>query len=99
VFGALDVLAVVIAVELLGKRDAFAGYLTTAVGVGSLLAGSIAFALIGRRWIAPWILISGLVVGGALVAVDRQPFLTAVTGHAATRARASSIAIAHLDPP
>jgi MFS family permease len=91
VIGALDVLAVVIAVELLGKREAFAGYLTTAVGVGSLLAGSIAFALIGRRWIAPWILISGLVVGGALVAVSlvgsrvaESMMLLAVFGMAAT---------------
>ena len=33
-----------------------------------------------------------------LLAVDRDPFLTAVTGHATTRDRASSIAEAHLDP-
>jgi CRP-like cAMP-binding protein len=33
-----------------------------------------------------------------LLAVDREPFLIAVTGHAATRDRASSIAAAYLDP-
>jgi hypothetical protein len=33
-----------------------------------------------------------------LLAVGREPFLIAVTGHAATRDRASSIAAAHLDP-
>ena len=70
VIGVLDVLTVVIAVELLGKSEAYAGYLTTAVGAGSLIAGSVAFALIGRRWIAPWVLISGLAIGLALVAVS-----------------------------
>jgi len=34
-----------------------------------------------------------------LLAVDREPVLTAVTGHGTTRERASSIASAHLDPP
>jgi hypothetical protein len=33
-----------------------------------------------------------------LLAVDREPFLTAVTGHGTTHDRASSIASAHLDP-
>ena len=32
-----------------------------------------------------------------LLAVDREPFLTAVTGHAATRDRASSITATHLE--
>jgi MFS family permease len=70
VIGALDVLAVVIAVELLGKSAAFSGYLTTAVGVGAVIAGSITLALIGRRWIAPWILTSALTIGVAFVAVS-----------------------------
>jgi MFS family permease len=70
VIGALDVLAVVIAVELLGKSEAFSGYLTTAVGVGAVIAGSVALALIGRRWIAPWILTSAVTIGVALIAVS-----------------------------
>lgn len=70
VIGALDVLSVVIAVELLGRSESFSGYLTTAVGVGSLIAGSITLALIGRRWIAPWILISAVTIGVTLVAVS-----------------------------
>jgi CRP-like cAMP-binding protein len=32
-----------------------------------------------------------------LLAIDREPFLTAVTGHAATHNRASSITAAHLE--
>ena len=70
VIGALDVLSVVIAVELLGKSAAYSGFLTTAVGVGSLGAGGVALALIGRRWIAPWILISALAIGVTFVGVS-----------------------------
>jgi len=70
VIGAIDVLAVVIAVQLLGKPEAFAGYVTTATGVGCLIAGSLSFAVIGRRWIAPWMLTSAVVIGGALVGVS-----------------------------
>ena len=70
VIGALDVLSVVIAVELLGKSESYSGFLTTAVGVGSLIAVSVAFSLIGRRWIAPWILMSALAIGVTLFAVS-----------------------------
>jgi hypothetical protein len=68
--GALDVLAVVIAVTLLDKPEAYGGYVTTAVGVGSLIAGSISVAVIGRRWISPWMLTTALFVGAALVSVS-----------------------------
>jgi Cyclic nucleotide-binding domain/Major Facilitator Superfamily len=70
VIGALDVLAVVIAVELLRKSEAYSGFVTTAIGVGCLIAGALTVMLIGRRWIAPWILISGLAIGVSLVAVS-----------------------------
>ncbi len=70
VIGALDVLAVVIAVELLRKSAAYSGFVTTAIGVGCLIAGTLTVMLIGRRWIAPWILISGFAIGIALVAVS-----------------------------
>ncbi len=70
VIGALDVLAVVIAVELLGKSEAYAGYVTSAAGLGCLIAGSISLAVIGRRWISPWILSSGFAIGVALITVS-----------------------------
>jgi Cyclic nucleotide-binding domain len=70
VIGALDVLAVVIAVQLLGKSESFAGWVTTAIGVGCIVAGAVTVALIGRRWIAPWVLVSGFAIGLALVAVS-----------------------------
>ena len=68
--GALDVLAVVIAVELLGKTEAYSGYLNTTLGVGAVIAGGLGLLLIGRRWIAPWIVISGIAIGVALVGVS-----------------------------
>src|SRR5262249_40999041 len=40
------------------------------VGVGSLFAGGVALALIGRRWIAPWILAAAVTIGVALVGVS-----------------------------
>jgi hypothetical protein len=70
VIGAFDVLAAVIAVELLGKSEAFTGYVTSAAGVGCVIAGSISLLVIGRRWLSPWILSSGFAIGGALVAVS-----------------------------
>ena len=70
VVGAFDVLAVVIAVELLRKSEAYAGYVTTAVGVGCVAAAVVSVALIGRRWIAPWVLLSASVGSLALVGVS-----------------------------
>jgi MFS family permease len=70
VIGALDVLSVVVAVELLGKSESYSGFLSTAVGIGSVIAGMLTLALIGRRWIAPWILISAVTIGVALVGVS-----------------------------
>ena len=40
VIGAYDVVSVVIAVEILGKSESFTGFLTTATGVGSVIAGA-----------------------------------------------------------
>lgn len=77
VVGAFDVLSVVIAVELLFRSEAFSGYVTTAVGAGCVLAGSVSLLVVGRRRLAPWVLLSGAAVGGTLVAVsavgDRVP--------------------------
>ncbi len=70
VVGAVDVLAVVIAVELLHETEAFAGYVTAAVGLGCVIAGSISVALIGRRWIAPWIVASALAISLGLVGIS-----------------------------
>ena len=70
VMGAADVLAVVIAVKLLGRTEAFAGWVSTAFGAGMLAASALTVLIIGRRWLAPWILISGLGVGAALAGIS-----------------------------
>jgi hypothetical protein len=65
VIGALDVLFVVLAVDVLGAGSAWAGYLNTAYGVGSLLAGAAAVAVMGRR-LGPVLVPTALVLGVAL---------------------------------
>jgi MFS family permease len=49
VFGALTVLMVVLAFDLLDTGSAGVGFLNSAIGVGGLLGSAVAFALIGRR--------------------------------------------------
>ena len=65
VIGALDVLFVVLAVDVLDAGSAWAGYLNTAYGVGSLLAGAVAVAVMGRR-LGPVLVPTALVLGAAL---------------------------------
>jgi predicted MFS family arabinose efflux permease len=52
VFGALTVLVVVLALEVLKQGDAWVGFLNSALGVGGLLGSVAAFALVGRPRLA-----------------------------------------------
>jgi MFS family permease len=75
VAGALNVLIVVAALELLDLGDAGVGFLNSAVGVGGLLGALGAFALIGRQRLASDFGI-GLVLWGvpiALIGVFPEP--------------------------
>jgi MFS family permease len=76
VVGALDVLFVVLAVDVLDAGQAWTGYLNTAYGVGALAAGGLAAFLVGRR-LGPVLLVTACVLGAALAA-------TATTGLVAT---------------
>jgi MFS family permease len=78
VLGALDVLFVVLAIGVLHRGQAWAGYLNMAFGIGSLLAGSVTLMLVGRRLAVP-ILASGLVmgIGIGLTALSASAFVTA----------------------
>lgn len=49
VLGALDLLFVILAVTVLGRSEAWAGYLNSAFGVGAMLAGAVSVFLVGRR--------------------------------------------------
>jgi MFS family permease len=66
--GALDLLFVIVAVGVLGRSQAWAGYLNSAFGVGGMLAAAVSAMLIGRRLGIP-ILSAALVLSGALAAL------------------------------
>lgn len=65
--GALDVLFVVVAVDLLHRGEAWTGYLNTAYGAGGVLLGCFATLLVGRR-LGPVICLSALMLGLGLAA-------------------------------
>jgi hypothetical protein len=85
VVGALDVLYVVLAIDVLNAGDDWVGYLQAAFGVGALVASGLSAALVGRRLGVP-ILVSliGQAVAVALVATTGNvvvaAFLLAGTG-------------------
>ncbi len=65
VVGALDLLFVILAVTVLGRPQAWAGYLNSAYGIGAILAATVSVLLVGRRLGTP-ILGSALLLSGAL---------------------------------
>jgi MFS family permease len=68
VFGALDLLIVILAISVLGRPQAWAGYLNFACGAGALLAATVSAVLVGRRLGGP-ILGAALALSGALAAL------------------------------
>jgi len=68
VIGALDLLFVILAVTVLGRPQAWAGYLNAAYGVGAIPAAAVSVLLVGRRLGAP-ILAAALLLSGALTAL------------------------------
>ena len=80
VVGMLDVLAVVLALEILGMGPAGPGLMTAAAGIGGLLGAAGTAVLIGRHRMAPAVAAGMLATGGclALVAVAPGPAMAAV---------------------
>jgi MFS family permease len=68
VVGALDLLFVILAVTVLGRSQAWAGYLNSVYGVGAILAAAVSVFLVGRRLGVP-ILGAVLLLSGALSAL------------------------------
>jgi hypothetical protein len=66
--GAMTVLVVAAAIDLLSMGDAGVGVLTAAMGFGGLVGGVVAVALVGRERLAPGF-VAGLVVWGTGIAV------------------------------
>lgn len=67
VLGALDLLLVVLAIDILEAGESWVGYLNVAFGAGGLLVGGGAILLIGRR-LGPVLLLTSLVFGAGLAA-------------------------------
>jgi MFS family permease len=67
VIGALDLLFVVMAIDVLDAGQSWAGYLNTAYGAGAVLLGLLGALLVGRR-LGPVIVVTALGLGLALVA-------------------------------
>jgi hypothetical protein len=65
VVGALDLLFVILAISVLDRSQAWAGYLNSAYGVGAVLAAPASAMLVGRRLGLP-ILGAALLLSGAL---------------------------------
>ena len=72
VAGALDVLTVVLAIEVLGLGESGAGFVVSVLGVGGLVGGVLAMSVVGRR-MGPVLLVGALVRGLALLALGIQP--------------------------
>ena len=68
VVGALDLLFVILAISVLHRSQAWAGYLNSVYGVGAVLAAPVSATLVGRRLGLP-ILSAALLLSGALAVV------------------------------
>jgi MFS family permease len=76
--GALDVLYVVLAVGVLDHDGSYAGYLNAAFGAGGVVGIAATVALVGRRRLAPPLLLSLVLWSAALALVAIAPsFLVA----------------------
>lgn len=75
VHGVIDVAAVVIAVQMLGRSESLTGWLGAANGAGAVIGSALAVALVGRRRLTPAVLLGSVVQIAPLlvVAVWVQP--------------------------
>lgn len=67
VIGALDVLFVVLAIDVLEHGEGWAGYLNSAYGAGGVVVGAFASLIVGRR-LGPVVVATSCLLGTALAA-------------------------------
>ena len=67
--GALDVLFVLLALEVLQTVDPGAAILNAALGLGTIVGGAATFSLVGRQSLAPVLAAAALLWGGGMVFV------------------------------
>jgi MFS family permease len=72
-WGALDILFVVLALDVLDLSDGWVGYLNAAFGAGGVIGGFAAMTLVGRRHLAPSIAVGVAMFGGSFVAIGLWP--------------------------
>lgn len=86
VIGALDILFVATALELLGASASWAGFMYAAFGLGGVLGAVATVTLVGRRRMTPALAASGGLVGlpisaiGVIPAMVSAPVLFALSG-------------------
>lgn len=72
-WGAMDILFVVLALDLLAIGQGWVGYFNAAFGAGGIIGGIAAVTLVGRRYLAPPIALGILGFGGAFIVIAVWP--------------------------
>lgn len=73
VFGALDVLLVLLAIEILGIGQSGAGYLNAFLGLGGIAGGAAALGIVGARGLPRLLVMTALGWAVAMVAIAGLP--------------------------
>ena len=71
--GALDILCVVLAIDVLDVGQGWPAYFNAAFGAGGLIGSVAAMALVGRRYLAPPIALGALICGVSFVVIALWP--------------------------
>jgi hypothetical protein len=79
-FGALDVLFVVVAIGHFGESESWAGYLNASVGFGAIVGAIAAVVLVGRRRLTPAFAISASAKGIAIATLAAVPTIGVAAG-------------------
>ena len=73
IFGGMEVFLVLLSIELLGTGESGAGFLVAALGLGAILGGGAAFALVGRRRLAPYLGVAAVMIGLPIALIGVAP--------------------------
>jgi MFS family permease len=92
VVGALDVLYVAAAIDLLDLGQGGAGFLTSAFGIGGIFGAAASVLLVGRRRLTPSMAAGSLTLGTPLVTLGVLPSATAAPALIAAAGAGRSVA-------
>ena len=92
VLGALDVLFVAVAIDLLQQGDGWAGFLYSAFGLGGIVGALGTVALVGRRRLTPPFAGGGVLMGLPIAGVGLLPFVATAPILFAASGAGSSVA-------